>query len=228
MRFKVYLIRINMTLANLVDDILLEARNSSIAESEHLSRHQIELWIKSYRALLIKQQVNKDKTIDPIFTQTIQMHLSKMWEKGEPGHVEYRTDEKLPKLIDFNWRPGIISVKDRFGHLIQIGSETKMKFQKYRKYTCARYIAYVKDDYLYVEGDSNLLEFIEVELIAEDPTEAIECYDPYEDEYPIPADMWATIKQFIMDRDIPALIRAISDDTNDTDDNTLNRIQQRR
>lgn len=217
-----------MTLANLVDDILLEARNSNIAESEHLSRHQIELWIKSYRALLIKQQVNKDKTIDPIFTQTIQMHLSKMWEKGEPGHVEYRTDEKLPKLIDFNWRPGIISVKDRFGHLIQIGSETKMKFQKYRKYTCARYIAYVKDDYLYVEGDSNLLEFIEVELIAEDPTEAIECYDPYEDEYPIPADMWATIKQFIMDRDIPALIRAISDDTNDTDDNTLNRIQQRR
>lgn len=217
-----------MTLANLVDDILLEARNSSIAESEHLSRHQIELWIKSYRALLIKQQVNKDKTIDPIFVQTIQMHLQKMWEKGEPGHVEYRTDKKLPKLIDFNWRPGIISVKDRFGHLIQIGSETKMKFQKYRKYTCARYIAYVKDDYLYVEGDSNLLEFIEVDIIAEDPTEAVECYDPYKDEYPIPADMWATIKQFIMDRDIPALIRAISDDTNDTDDNTLNRIQQRR
>lgn len=217
-----------MTLANLVDDILLEARNSSIAESEHLSRHQIELWIKSYRALLIKQQVNKDKTIDPIFIQTIQMHLQKMWEKGEPGHVEYRTYEKLPKLIDFNWRPGIINVKDRFGHLIQIGSETKMKFQKYRKYTCARYIAYVKNDYLYVEGDSNLLEFIEVDVIAEDPTEAVECYDPYKDEYPIPADMWATIKQFIMERDIPALIRAISDDTNDTDDNTLNRIQQRR
>jgi hypothetical protein len=43
-----------MTLENLIDDILLEARNSNIAESEHLSRHQIELWIKTYRALLIK------------------------------------------------------------------------------------------------------------------------------------------------------------------------------
>jgi hypothetical protein len=77
---------------------------------------------------------------------------------------------------------------------------------------------------LYVEGDSNLLEFVEVQLIAEDPTEAVECYDPYEDEYPLPADMWATIKQFIMERDIPALVRAITDDTNDTDDNTLNRV----
>jgi len=36
--------------------------------------------------------------------------------------------------------------------------------------------------------------------------------------------MWATIKQFIMERDIPALVRAITDDTNDTDDNTLNRV----
>lgn len=217
-----------MTLQNLIDDILLEARNSNIAESEHLSRQQIELWIKTYRALLIKQQVNRDKTIDPIYTQTMDFHISKVQEEGEYGHVEYRTDKKLPKLIDFNWHPGVIKVKDKFGHLIQIGSETKMQFQKYRKYTCARYIAYVKDDYLYIEGDSNLLEFVEVELIAEDPTEVINCYNPYEDDYPVPADMWVTIKQFIMERDIPSLVRAITDTTNNTSDETLNRVQQNR
>nr|DAL58529.1 MAG TPA_asm: Structural protein [Bacteriophage sp.] len=43
-----------MTLNELVQDVLLEARNNQITESEKLSRHQIEIWIKSYRAMLIK------------------------------------------------------------------------------------------------------------------------------------------------------------------------------
>lgn len=208
-----------MTLQNLIDDVLLEARNSSISESEHLSRHQIELWIKSYRAYLIKQEINKDKYIDPLYTQTIRMHISKVQE--ELGHYEYKSDEKLPTLINSNNKIGIISVKDIHGNIIQVGSETKMKYQKYRKFTCRDYIAYRNGDYLYVEGN-NLLEYVDVEVIAEDPTDAILCYNPYEDEYPLPAAMWATIKQFIFERDIPTLLRTVTDDKNNSDDNTQN------
>jgi hypothetical protein len=43
-----------MKLSELVDDVLLDVRNNNIGESEKLSRHQIELWIKAYRAMLIK------------------------------------------------------------------------------------------------------------------------------------------------------------------------------
>lgn len=210
-----------MTLNELVDDILLEARNSNIAESEKLSRRQIELWIKTYRAFLIKQDLDKDRTINPLYTQTIRMHISKVEE--DPEHFEYVGDDKLPKLIDFNYRPGVVSVKDSHGNLIQVGSETKMKFQKYRKYTCNDYIAYVKDDYIYVESRNNLIEYIDIQLIAEDPTETIMCYDPNEDEYPIPGAMWATIKQLIFTRDIPTMIQMPSDTTNDSNDDTQNR-----
>jgi hypothetical protein len=42
------------TLSNIIDDILLIARNNNISESEHLSRNQIEMWIHQYRAVLIK------------------------------------------------------------------------------------------------------------------------------------------------------------------------------
>ena len=210
-----------MTLNELVDDILLEARNSNIAESEKLSRRQIELWIKTYRAFLIKQDLDKDRTINPLYTQTIRMHISKVEE--DPEHFEYVGDDKLPKLIDFNYRPGVVSVKDSHGNLIQIGSETKMKFQKYRKYTCNDYIAYVKGDEIYVESRNNLIEYIDVEVIAEDPTETIMCYDPNEDEYPIPGAMWATIKQLIFTRDIPTMIQMPSDTTNDSNDDTQNR-----
>lgn len=210
-----------MTLNELVDDILLEARNSNIAESEKLSRRQIELWIKTYRAFLIKQDLDKDRTINPLYTQTIRMHISKVEE--DPEHFEYVGDDKLPKLIDFNYRPGVVSVKDSHGNLIQIGSETKMKFQKYRKYTCNDYIAYVKGDEIYVESRNNLIEYIDVEVIAEDPTETIMCYDPNEDDYPLPGAMWATVKQLIFTRDIPTMIQMPSDTTNDSNDDTQNR-----
>jgi hypothetical protein len=105
-----------MTLNQYVDDILLEARNNQITESEKLSRHQIELWIKTYRALLIKQDIDKGRTINPLYTQTISTHVSKVEE--EPGHFEYVGDTELPTLIDFHYKPGVISVKDAYGNLI--------------------------------------------------------------------------------------------------------------
>lgn len=212
-----------MTLNELIDDILLEARNSNISESEKLSRRQIELWIKTYRAFLIKQDLDKDRTVNPLYTQTIRMPLIKT--QDEIGHFEYVGKYELPTLIDFNYRPGVISVKDTHGNLIQIGSETKMKFQRYRKYTSGDYIAYVKDNKIYVESINNLLEYIDVEVITEDPTDTIMCYNPYEDEYPLPGAMWATVKQLIFTRDIPTMIQAISDTTNDSNDDTQNRVK---
>lgn len=211
-----------MTLANLIDDVLLEARNNNIAESEHLSRHQIEIWIKSYRAQLIKQDIDRGRTINPMYTTTIKTEVEAITEPN--GHIMYVGTTTLPSLIDFNNRPGVISVKDAYGNLIQIGSETKMKLQRFRKYSCNDYIAYVKDNKVYVEGDSNVLENIEVQIIAEDPTELGECYNPNTDEYPIPASMWGTIKQMIFTKDFQTMRQMVSDTTNDSMDNTQNTV----
>lgn len=189
-----------MTLNELVDDIILEARNNNIAESEKLSRRQIELWIKSYRAMLIKQKIDKKEPLDEMFKQTIRMHLDKIEE--DPGHIEYVGDKELPTLLNTKWITGLITVKDAYGNVIQMGTETKMKFQKYRKYTCKDYIAYRKGKKVYVQGDSNQLEYIDVEVIAEDPTEGILCYNPDVDDYPLPAYMWPTVKNMIFNSDI--------------------------
>lgn len=209
-----------MTLNEYIYDILLEARNNNIAESELLSKHQIALWIKSYRAQLIQQDINKGRTINPAYTQTITMKVNKVEE--EPGHFEYVGDVELPTLIDFHYKPGVVSVKDQFGNLIQLGSEIKMKFQKYRKFTCKDYIAYIKNNRIYVEGADNLLEYIEVEIIAEDPTESKLCYDPNSDEYPLPVAMWGTIKDFIFNRDFRTMTVQRSDVSNDTSDDNQN------
>lgn len=213
-----------MTLNQLIDDILLEARNNQITESEKLSRHQIQLWINSYRAMLIKQDIDKERQINPDYIQTIKMHISK---KNYEGHDVYVSDEELPSLIDFNYQKGVINVKDLFGNIIQIGSETKMKFQKYRKYTCDDYIAYIKHNRIFLQNQSNLLEYIQVDLIMEDPTENKQCYDPYKDRYPIPAAMWTTIKQLIFEREFNIMSTKPSDTTNDSKDDTQNVSRQR-
>ena len=199
---------------------MLEARNNNIAESEKLSRRQIELWIKSYRAMLIKQKLDKKEQLDDMFTQTIRMHVDKIEE--DPGHIEYVGDKELPTLLNTKWFTGLISVKDAYGNIIQVGDETKMKFQKYRKYTCKDYIAYKKGTKVYVEGDSNTLEYIDVQVIAEDPTESKLCYDPSKDEYPLPTYMWPTIKNMIFNSDMYTMFQQRSDVTNDTQDNTQN------
>ena len=152
------------------------------------------------------------------------MHLDKIEE--DPGHVEYQGDKELPTLLGTKLTTSVITVKDAYGNIIQLGSETKMKFQKYRKYTCKDYIAYVKGNRIYVEGDANQLEYIDVEIIAEDPTEDKLCYNPDKDEYPLPAYMWGTVKQLIFTKDFLTMRQQVSDTTNDSKDDTQNVMNQ--
>lgn len=218
-----------MSLNNLIDNVLQIARNNNVAESEHLSRHQIALWIHYYRAFLIKQWIDKERFLDDIdemFIQTIEpIHLDKV--ETSPGKIVYVGDKELPKLIKFNRRVGVVAVRDMYGNLIQLGSYTKAKLQKYRKATCADYIAWVKGNKIYVEGDSNLLEWISVDVIAEDPTDLGDCWDP-DDEYPIPGAMIPTIMQLIMERELHIMVAMPSDTTNNSEDNTQNRFGSRR
>lgn len=214
-----------MTLNQLVDNILLIARNNNIAESEHLSRMQIEKWIIGYRAMLIKQDIDKGRDINELYLTTIEpIHLDR--EETVPGYFTYVGDKELPKLIDFNYRPGVINVRDMFGNVIQIGSRTKAKLQKYRKATCKDYIAWVKNNRIYVDGDSNQLEYISVDVIAEDPTELNACFDP-DNEFPIPSAMIPTITQMILERELRFMITMPSDDTNDAHDDTQNRVSNK-
>lgn len=214
-----------MTLNQLVDNILLIARNNNIAESEHLSRIQIEKWIIGYRAMLIKQDIDKGRDINELYLTTIEpIHLDR--EETVPGYFTYVGDKELPKLIDFNYRPGVINVRDMFGNIIQIGSRTKAKLQKYRRATCKDYIAWVKNNRIYVDGDSNQLEYISVDVIAEDPTELNACFDP-DNEFPIPSAMIPTITQMILERELRFMITMPSDDTNDAHDDTQNRVSNK-
>ena len=214
-----------MSLNNLIDNILLIARNSNITESEHLSRHQIEMWIKSYRAMLIKQAIDKGYDIDEAYKTTLgPIHLDR--EEIVPGKFIYVGDRELPTLIGFKNRPGVVAIRDMFGNLIQLGSYTKAKLQRYRKATCKDYIAWVKNNKIYVEGDSNQLEYISIDVILQDPTKDIPCYNP-DDEYPVPSAMVPIIVQMILEKELRVMVASPSDVTNDSKDDNQNRYSNK-
>lgn len=209
-----------MTLNQLIDNILLIARNSNVAESEHLSRIQIEKWIIAYRAMLLKQDIDKGYDIDSMYTTTIgPIHLNRI--ESIPGRFTYVSDTELPKLVSSHNNNGLCNVKDLFGNLIQVGDQTKAKYQKYRKATCNDYIAWLSNNRIYIQGDSNKLEYIQVEVVLEDPTEEQECFDP-DSEFPIPSAKIPTITQLIMDNELKILTAMPSDTTNDSRDDLQN------
>ena len=214
-----------MSLNNIIDNILQIVRNNNIAESEHISRHQIELWIHYYRAMLIKQAIDKGYDVDEAYVTTLEpIHLDRV--QIVPGKFVFVGEKELPTLINFRYKPGVIAVRDMFGNLIQLGSYTKAKLQKYRKATCKDYIAWVKNNRIYVDGDSNQLEYISIDVIAEDPTELNACFDP-DSEFPIPSAMIPTITQMILERELRFMITMPSDDTNDAHDDTQNRVSDK-
>lgn len=209
-----------MTLNQLIDNILLIARNSNVAESEHLSRIQIEKWIIAYRAMLLKQDIDKGYDIDSMYTTTIgPIHLNRI--ESIPGRFTYVSDTELPKLVSSHNNNGLCNVKDLFGNLIQVGNQTKAKYQKYRKATCNDYIAWLSNNRIYIQGDSNKLEYIQVEVVLEDPTEEQECFDP-DSEFPIPSAKIPTITQLIMNNELKVLTAMPSDTTNDSRDDLQN------
>lgn len=204
-----------MSLNNLVDNILQIARNNNVAESEQLSRAQVEQWILAYRAMLVKQQLDKGVVLNDMFNSTItDLHISRI--EPVPGHYMYVTDEEIPKVIGNQ----ISNIKDMFGNLIQIGSQTKAKYQKYRKASCKDYIAWIKNNKVYVEGGDNTLEYINIDCVLEDPTTS-PCFDP-DGEFPVAASMVPTINELIMTKELGVMVIRPSDTQNNAKDDNQN------
>lgn len=198
----------------LIDDIYNIYRDSNISESENLSRIQVEKWIHHYRALLIKQDLDKGRDINPFYVQTLgPLHISKVSDCV--GGFKYISDEKIPPFIDLHYGTGIVSVKDLDNNLIQLGTETKAKYQSSRKYTCKDYIAYIKNGYLHILGPEHL-EYVKIEGVLEDPTKAGPCFDYDNTSYPIPSNMIPTLKELIFSKELNIMLRVPSDTTNNS------------
>ncbi len=186
------------TIDSIIDDILLEARNNNIAESESLSRIQIEQWIVQYRSILIKQDVDKNKDINEQYIQKIN-NIGLELKTSPIGLVILESKISIPLSIDFNYKYGITSISDLFGNEIQIMSEKRARMQSSRRHSKSDYTCFIRDGKVYILGPMEI-ESINISMVAQNPAD-VPGFDK-DEEYPVSSNMIPVIKDMIFAKEL--------------------------
>lgn len=207
-----------ITLNTIVTDLLNIVRASNIAQSEPISKRQLEDWVHQYRSLLLKQDLDKGKFPNPDYIQEIShLRLEAIDLSGdevtstgkETGFYVSRSELQLPKTLDLNFKSGFMYVGTIAGDELQFIPEGRSKWQKYKKYTDGETMAYLKNRYLYVQGPEPV-KYITVRGVFEIPPEVGRFVNPItnqpyyniESKYPIPANMLPVLKEMILSKEL--------------------------
>jgi hypothetical protein len=217
------------SLYSIIEDFLYTIRGSVISASESISDWQVEYWIHLYRALVLKQDLDKGKIPNPDYIQEIKaLHLSPV-QNSELSNIytnKYvlRTDLQIPTTVDLNFEPGIMYIGSVDGTELQMVPQGRTTWQKYKYYTNKEPLVYLKNRYLYViNGDT--INYLDVRGVFEIPTEVsnfinpitgISSYDINIDKYPIPSDKLTIIKQMILEREFNIIRQSPSDNQNNS------------
>jgi hypothetical protein len=217
-----------ITLNTIVTDLLNIIRSSKISRSESISKRQIEMWVHQYRALLIKQDLDKGKMPNPDYIQELPGLKLEVVDRTEGMDLAsslylLRTELILPNTIDLNFKSGFTYVGTVDGREIQLVPEGRSRWQQYKKYTAQDNIAFKRSKHLFVIYPTPL-EFLTVRGIFEIPTEVGNFINPSADTttadmntpYPIPENMIPVLKQMILKQELGIMVQANSDIKNDS------------
>lgn len=213
-----------ISLDKIVQDLLLIIRGSNISQSEPISKRQVETWVHQYRAMLLKRDLDKNKTANPDYIQEIANLAVTLIEGSEDNAIGSdcyisRTAVKLPKTIDLNTKSGLTYIGTILGNQIQLIPYTRFQWQKYKKYTDSEKLAFLRNQYLYIYNNE-LLSTINVRGIFENPLElesqSLSDVD-YRANYPIPMDKVPMLKEMILKQELNIEAQAPTDDKNDSD-----------
>lgn len=208
-------------LDKLTTDLLLIVRGSQISQSEPISKRQVEDWIHQYRALLLKQSIDKGAMLSTEYIQELDDLSIDLIEGSEDNEINsdcyiLRTDNKIPKSLNFGKRSGITYVGTILGKQLQIVPYNRLHMQKYKKYTSNSELAALRNQYVYVLNNEQL-RYINVRGIFENPLEVGEIDgEDYRKNYPLPQDKIPIVKQMILKQELGMESQSPSDTENDS------------
>lgn len=224
------------SLREIIDDILLLARNSNISESEDFSRSHIAAWVDHYRRKLWKDHLDSireqekagaalEDLVDGefILLKETGPHKLKEVPSGDLDRNTFTkvTEDTFENIFGNKWT-SILAVHDEAGENIQYVNHIRRHYQYWRKYTFGEMTAYYMDDkHIYVQGlqDQDELEYIYVLAIYEVPEDDAndeDAKDPDEDDVQIPTWMVPDIKNLIMKNELAFMLQRPSDDDNNS------------
>jgi hypothetical protein len=217
-----------VSLNTIIYDLLYVIRDSKVSQSETISTNQIEGWVHQYRALLIKQDLDKGKVTNPDYVQEIQCAKLIVVDKSEDSTIKtnrllVKTELKIPKTIDLNFRSGFTYIGTLDGKEIDFVPQSRVRWQKEKYYTQNSPLAYLKNEHIYIDND-HIIEWLCIRGIFELPQEVGNFINPYtnipeftlDSKYPIPINMLPTLKEMILQKELGIMIKTPSDNKNDS------------
>jgi hypothetical protein len=216
------------TLNTIVMDLLNIVRSANISRSELISPRQIEMWVHQYRAILIKQDLDKGKMPNPDYIQELPGLELEVVDRSLgidllSSRFLLRTMLEIPKTIDLNFKSGFMFVGTVDGREIEFVPQSRVRWQQYKKYTNGDNLSYLKGKHIYLVYPQPISS-ITVRGVFEVPTEvgnftnthATYTYEDWDSPYPIPINMLPTLKEMILKKELGITIQANSDTTNDS------------
>lgn len=202
-----------ISLKSIIYDLLNIVRGANVVDDELVSERQIEAWIHQYRADLIKKELDKKKYPNPAYIQNINNVLLE-WDSNKES---YRTTIDIPKFIDLNYGYTSTFIGDTLGNQIQLVPESRVQWQKYKRFTQEDPLASINNNRIYIENSAGINK-IDIRGIFENPIKAVEANGEtptYDMEYPIPANMVVALKKLILKEQFGIELTSPSDINND-------------
>ena len=193
------------TLNTITEDLLKIVRGSKVSESETISKRQIEDWVHQYRAVLLKQSIDKNHYPNPDFIQELAfLELEQVRVEGtgtgasltfpytfdfplqsgerlEGDQYLLRTRLDLPKTVNFNHKSGFTWIGTVDGTEFQYIPQYRHIWQKYKKYANSETLVFLKDNKLYFTNDDPDIDYITIRGIFENPMEVGRFVNPNTD-----------------------------------------------
>lgn len=215
------------TLNELAYDLQNIARGGIISDDELMSIEQFKFWIHNTRAMLIRQDISKRRTISDNIKQILNCVEVESVDASlccgiTTGCKVVRSKKRIPLPVELPNRDMILEVRP-----VKI-TEPSFHFIPYNRvawagnnrYTKELNFAFMLDGYMHVMGkDLGVLEKMSVVGIFANPTDLAEfggcdnkpCFDDDTIEYPISAHMIETMKGMIIANNLKIMAAAPTD-----------------
>ena len=197
-----------------------------------LSDRQIEFIINYLRADLIAQDYNKGRSLSSNVKQDLgKVQLAKIDTSEETslpsGTFILKSVLKLPKTLEFNNKDAITYVGgiDKMSPM-QFSTKAATTWSRHSKYASKNILPFIKEGYLYLHNCTNLLKWINVEGVFENPRDVakfkqvngLPVYNPDIDDYPISGKMIRVINQLFLTGELALFLQLTEDIRNDASD----------
>jgi hypothetical protein len=196
------------TLSELVYD-LWEAVEIEIQDDSVLDRRNLEFLIHKQRALWLRNELNKNRTVDEAIKQTIS-NIQLTDVTSDSGFAK-KTSSRIPATIERHNNSCITKVYPsiyKTAKSINFVDYSLIPYTGNGRFNIDEVFATLISDEIYLVSNKTIpYSQINVEGVFNDPTE-VETFDDTK-EYPLQLWMWNYIKAEILKTDLPMLLKSL-------------------